>query len=336
MNSSFSETLTKVILLLFLPVFLLSCSEKDGTKLPEVTPQIVFLFSPGGLGDMSYNDCILEGVQQFKKENPDVDIFMYSPDEFKESEKIFTDWVGRPGNNIPALFVFASSDYDELVTQELTDITLPPNKRVLVFESRKKFCEGVSSFQICEYGASYLAGITAAEACGDRNALVVLANPKDGPIALACDGFRAGFGRECTVEYLAEDWTGYISATLAYQKMDEWAANYGFIFPVAGGSNSGIYRYSREFDICPLLAGMDTDQSALSNRITGCVIKHIDKLIYKYLSEWLATKNLPASRVYDLESGYIDWVLAPAYESAFRNTVESHRLEAINKEKEIL
>lgn len=118
--------------------------------------------------------------------------------------------------------------------------------------------------------------------------------------------------------------------------MAEWATSYGFIFPMAGGSNSGIYRYSREYDECPLLSGMDTDQSALSNYITGCVIKHIDKLIYKYLSEWLVSKELPVSKVYDLESGYIDWELAPAYESQFKNIVESHRQEAINKEKGIL
>ena len=261
---------------------------------------------------------------------------MYSPDKFEESEKIFSDWVERPASNIPVLFVFASSDYDELVTRELTDITLPPNKRVLVFESQEKFCEGVSSFQICMYGASYLAGVTAAEACGDNEALVVLANASDSPIALARDGFCDGFGRECKVEYLADDWTGYTSAALAYRKMAEWATSYGFIFPMAGGSNSGIYRYSREFDRCPLLAGIDTDQSALSNYITGCVIKHIDKLIYKYLSEWLVSKELPVSKVYDLESGYIDWELAPAYESQFKNIVESHRQEAINKEKGIL
>lgn len=57
-----------------------SCSEeKDEPQEPTVTPQIIFLFSPGGLGDMSYNDCILEGVQRFRKDNPEVDIFMNSP-----------------------------------------------------------------------------------------------------------------------------------------------------------------------------------------------------------------------------------------------------------------
>ena len=74
------------------------------------------------------------------------------------------------------------------------------------------------------------------------------------------------------MEYLADDWTGYVSASLAYRKMSDWAVDYDFIFPVAGGSNAGIYRYSREFEVSPYLAGMDIDQSSLSNRITGSVI----------------------------------------------------------------
>lgn len=322
-------------------VFSSSCSnENDEPQTPEITPQVIFLFSPGGLGDMSYNDCILEGVQRFKKENPHVDVFLYSPNLFEESERIFNDWLARPGSKIPVLFVFASSDYDDLVTKATSGISLAQNKKILVFESRKEFEASVSSFQISMYGASYLAGVTAAS-INDNNidkneALVVLANPTDSPISLAKDGFIAGYGKECTVEYLADDWTGYVSASLAYKRMSEWAFHYDFIFPVAGGSNSGIYRYSREYTECPYLAGMDIDQSSLSNKITGCVVKHIDQLVYKYLNEWLNTGDIPMSIVFGLESGYIDWQLSPDFQSRFKDIVESHRQKAINKEKEAL
>ena len=40
-----------------------SCNHTDELEPESPAPQIVFLFSPGGLGDMSYNDRILEGVQ---------------------------------------------------------------------------------------------------------------------------------------------------------------------------------------------------------------------------------------------------------------------------------
>lgn len=85
-----------------------SCQSSDEPKLESSQPQIVFLFSPGGLGDMSYNDCILEGVQRFKLEQPETDIYIYSPESLDEAEKIFSDWLVRPESNISVLFVLAT------------------------------------------------------------------------------------------------------------------------------------------------------------------------------------------------------------------------------------
>lgn len=45
---------------------------------------------------MSYNDRILEGVQRFKMENGDIDIYIYSPESLQEAEKIL-----RTGLNVP-------------------------------------------------------------------------------------------------------------------------------------------------------------------------------------------------------------------------------------------
>lgn len=76
-----------------------SCNHTDELEPESPAPQIVFLFSPGGLGDMSYNDRILEGVQRFKMENGDIDIYIYSPESLQEAEKIFADWLERPQIN---------------------------------------------------------------------------------------------------------------------------------------------------------------------------------------------------------------------------------------------
>jgi basic membrane lipoprotein Med (substrate-binding protein (PBP1-ABC) superfamily) len=73
-----------------------SCNHTDELEPESPAPQIVFLFSPGGLGDMSYNDRILEGVQRFKMENGDIDIYIYSPESLQEAEKIFADWLVAP------------------------------------------------------------------------------------------------------------------------------------------------------------------------------------------------------------------------------------------------
>lgn len=323
-------------LLLLLPAILASCSAEDEPLDDEITPQIIFLFSPGGLGDMSYNDCILEGVQQFKKANPSIDVFMYSPPSLETAERIFADWMKRPGSNIPVVFALASSDFEPMVDQYLAAYSLTGNKRILLFESLKKYDDKrIHTFQISMYGASYLAGVTARDCSDGKRSLILLGSSSDKPIESAMDGFIDGYGSSSyDVEYLSDDWTGYVMANLTYQKMSEWGPKYGFIFPVAGGSNAGIYRYTREFEQdSPYLAGMDTDQSSLSTKITGSVVKHFAKLVNEYFTEWLFYGTMPESQIYGLESGYVDWQLSPRYESEFQEVVESNRQKAIEKER---
>lgn len=320
--------------LIALAVLMTSCDSKEAPGLKKPAQQIIFLFSPGGLGDMSYNDCILEGLQRFKMQHGEIDIYIYSPSSISEAQKIFTDWLERPESDIPVLFVLGSSDYESMAESQLAERALTSNKSILIFESQKQYDhKNIRTFQISMFGASYLAGVSAKE-CADKKPLILLANDTDSPISIAKDGFNAGYGGECDIEYLASDWTGYVSASFAYKKMSDWTINYDFIFPVAGGSNAGIYRYSREFENSPYLVGMDIDQSGLSDKITGSVIKHIDKLIYEYLDEWYATGTMPEISFYGLESGYVDWLVAPLYASRLNNLVMENMDVAIKTEKE--
>lgn len=328
------ELIQWAVVALSVILFLPSCSSDDTPEPEEITPQIIFLFSPGGLGDLSYNDCILKGAQIFKMKHPEVDLFMYSPSEMEEAERIFSDWMKRPGSNIPVLFALASSDYEIFLDKYLPLYELTSNKRILLFESQRHYDdEKVRTFQVSMFGASFLAGKTALVCAGEKPSLIMLGSSTDIPTFSARDGFMAGYGRDCDVEYLSTDWSGYVMPSFTYKKMSDWSRDYGFIFPVAGGSNSGLYRYTREYADSPYLAGMDIDQSDLSPKITGSVVKHFEILVDEYLSEWLYTGTMPESQTYGLESGYVDWVLSPRYESLLKETVESYRQEAIRKEK---
>lgn len=331
---------TKILARLLQAVaFILSataCSVSEEPEAPEAetTPQVIFLFSPGGLGDMSYNDCILEGVQNFKKAHPEVDIFLYSPPSMEVAERIFTDWLKRPGSDIPVVFTLASSDYEPLLDRYVDVYPLASNKRILMFESEKRYAdEKIRTFQISMYGASFLAGVSAATLVPGTRSLVLLGSRGDRPIEAARDGFIEGFGPDYDLEYLADDWTGFVMPTETYRRMTDWSRQYGFIFPVAGGSNAGIYRYTREYDLSPLLAGMDIDQSGLSTMITGSVVKQFNRLVDEYFTQWLLTGTMPEPQVYGLESGYVDWVISPRYEALLREAVEQARDSAITKER---
>ena len=335
------------VLLASLSLVSSGCSSEQDEPTPppsEPTPQIIVMYGPSGLGDQGYMDCILTGVQKFKRTHySDVDMYQYSPTTMDEAERLLSDWLSLPQSNIPTLFVVASSDYESIVTEALSEHSLTDNKRMLMFENDTQLDLPITIFQMSMYGASYLAGVTTAEYvkslgedAANKDALILLAHPNDVTIAKSGAGFQEGFNSagidaKAFTEYLAEDWTGYISAQAAYQRMSTWSPNYAFVFPVAGGSNQGIYRYTREYPYSPLTAGMDVDQSGLSRNIIGSVIKHIDNVVYDFMEAWLTTGELPESTVFGLESGYVDWLLSSNY-SQYQPIVDVARQEAIRKE----
>ena len=78
---------------------------------------------------------------------------------------------------------------------------------------------------------------------------------------------------------------------------------------------------------------MDTDQSSLCSQIVGSVVKHIDLLIEDFIIQWMDTGTMPEQSIYGLESGYIDWVLAPSYKDDYQELVKKERDTAIQKEE---
>lgn len=148
LEKAFKANLLYIALLVPMLV-LTACRSEDELLSDGATPEIVFLFSPGGLGDMSYNDRILEGIQHFKKEHRDVDAYIYSPNTLDEAERIFADWLARPESTVPVLFVLSSSDYEPMAERHLAGCRLTANKSILLFESRKHYDdEKIHTFQI--------------------------------------------------------------------------------------------------------------------------------------------------------------------------------------------
>lgn len=322
----------KVILVLLLFVTLVSCDLSHEAE-PLLTQQVIVLFAPGGVGDMAYNDQILRGVQQVKKAK-DFKLLISSPTSVVEAEKIFTDWLNMNTEGNKSLFVLAGNEYEEMAVRHLSTDKYP-NKEVLLFETRAKNIPAYT-FSITMYGACYLAG-GVATIFTDR-AAVLYANSNDHAVNEGGNGFAKGFtensGVEAPLFYLSDSWQGYAMPEEAYRKTAELAPKYRYIFPIAGGSNMGVYRYAREYPYGFYTAGVDVDQSTLSTQITCSVVKHIDRLIVDYLSQWLDGESLPKNKVYGMESGYIDVVLSPHYKKACAEKLKELRPTAIKREEE--
>ncbi|MBQ4162245.1 MAG: BMP family ABC transporter substrate-binding protein, partial [Parabacteroides sp.] len=275
-------------------------------------PRLTVVTSVNGLGDMGYYDKIMEGVMNFYEQH-DLEMNLICPQDEEEVKQIISNWQNETRNEHKSLLLLADSEYEKLLRQ--TDIILSENQKILLFESRSTdLPDRVYTFYINRYGVSYLAGCMARE----HTSATIIAAMSDNPLLEeSINGFSDGYNSggnnsSVNVVYLSKDETGFSMPNKAFQLAGD--IENSFIYPLAGGSNSGIYKYSRETPLyLPLIAGMDTDCSLLSSRIPFSVVINIDRLVEQYLSEWYNGLEYAKNEVYGLEDSVTDIVISPVF-----------------------
>ena len=306
----------KYIYFLIVPLLVLSSCTTIYLEEP-VERQIVIFSSIGGAGDNGYNDLITRGLTRVYMDHSGTSMNFLTPESMEQAERQMYKWIDENGGKVAhTLLILAASDYLDIAERILLDPDLNPKNEIeiLVFEvpelPQSQNSIKAYSFMIPMDGASYQAGVYAAEA-GFVNPLIWLAFESDPLLIKAADGFEAGYkfvtGQIPDRRYLSEDWHGYSMDKDAYMQMEEIDGKYDFIFPVMGGSNMGIFRYLRENPDGPWVAGMDVDQSPYSSNVVGSVIKHIDRLLEELLKGWINGVTIDHYKDYDTQSGYIEW-----------------------------
>lgn len=290
---------------------LLTGCEKEEIVSNHSTTQVEVVLSPGGVGDQGYNDKILRGLQQAAAQYG-FTLAVHIPEEKEQGISIYKDWVADTLHQgcERSMFIFSGNEYEHLLEQ----LTLPEDTRkdVVMFETNRQR-EGVYTFSVGCYAASYLAGATSVLDIEDKEqkALVIAANPYDQQVKRAVDGYRDGYlaagGDGCDVHYLSEAPDGgYRMQDEAYRYCMENAGNYMFYFSAAGASNKGMYRFSREK--MELAVGMDDDMSLFSSMISISVVKHMDKAVADVIGDLLKNRNIPYHQKFTYSSGYEELV----------------------------
>ena len=336
-------------------VVLSSCTDRDGDTAETFNESlsVTLVTSLNGAGDNGYNDLILSGVLRFYQEQENVNLSLVWPHNIEEAESFLASWMEKE-SDVRELLILGSNDYELMVREK--DVELDEQKTILLFESEA--IPNVNTIRIQRYGVSYLAGcIVAPEGC----ATIIAAMPDEPILMDAISGFSDGFNayyNEDNVEdsyyfstgldtiYLANDNTGYAMPDSTYRLVNE--INNGFIYPLAGGSNNGIYKSIRDNHFALTMAiGMDADCSAHGKSIPFSVIIRTDKLIEDYLTMWVDGKELPSHSSYGLKDGYTDIVISPYFydmnmqwkpyyekENYWEDAYYKYKEEAIEKESE--
>ena len=335
-----------VLVFTFFLCFLGSCSSNEEDYLNRERRQITVITSVGGLGDMGYNDKIMSGIMNFYEGHDAVSMSLIRPNEIEEANQVLQKWQAETKDKGKSLLVLMGSEYEKLVTT--TSFAMSENQQILLFESKNQnLPEGVSTFHINRYGVSYLAGCMAKE---HEAVTIIAAMPGDPMLEESIDGFTNGYqthsNKQVELIYLSDNEEGFAMVDSAYRVAS--GIHNAFIFPLAGGSNSGIYKYSRETDFyLPLIVGMDTDCSMYSDRIPFSMVVHIDKVVEQYLNDWFSDVSWEKNRTYGLESSLVDIVFSPVFyknldiwedyydsEDYWVKAYQGHKEEAIRKETE--
>ncbi len=289
----------------------IGCSDNNINEISP--PRLTVITSISGLGDMGYNDKIMAGVMKFY-ESHDLEMNLIRPQNEEEVKQHISLWLDETKNEHKSLLLLADNEYEKILRQ--TDITVSATQKILLFESHSTtdLPNGVYTFYINRYGVSYLAGCMARE---HKSATIIAAMPENTLLEESIKGFSDGYNstgnsRDVNIIYLSKDETGFSMPDKAFQVVGN--IENSFILPLAGGSNSGIYKYSRETPFyLSLIAGMDTDCSLFSPRIPFSIVINIDKLVEQYLSEWYNGYEFEKNKTYGLEDGITDIVISPVF-----------------------
>ena len=323
----------------FMIVFLCTaCSNDGGTeKDPSDQFHVDILFSTSGLGDSGYNDAILYGIQQASMKHG-FKVNFHQPKTMEAGWECYRAWLNEPDDAVKKLFIFASNDYEKQL--RANHPSTKENRDILFFESDSPI-ENVGSFRLNMYGASYYIGKLAGSIV--PTAATLMANPYDTPITESEEGFRAGYCSESEpdnydVFYLTDDkHKGYNMPDTAYRITYKIAQTHSFVWPLAGGSNIGVFQYTREYLPTLFTAGMDVDMSGLSFGIVCSLLKRMDLVLDDYLSRWMKGERITDHMVYGLDTDYIQIKISDIYLEYFEGLSElttGLKEEAIEKEKQ--
>jgi len=325
---------SKLLLFLFLAIWLGACSKEDEKDLLDTSPIVMVIYPIDGLGDRSYADNIYKGVEKAVQEHGlrVLHLVPKSNDEFK----VFLTFLKEQDNDEKArtLFIVAESTITDMMDEFLKN--LPDNELYdyLILENRNTY-PNIHTLWMPIYGVTYEAGVLARQLKTEAPG-IVMANDKSEMLNDGAKGFMAGFGDDEVVNTytIIPKNGGYNLANYVYRLCDSINTYCDIVLPLCGGSAQGLYRYNRDYPNKSFKTiGFDNDMSLYSPLLPFSCVKYIDRAMEDCIRMWL-DRQLPQHLSLGLDEGYTEIVLAPGYEESLQKTLNETHQTAINKEKE--
>ena len=341
----------RLFCLLMILVLAVSCSKEGQTvvlpdpaeRQPDDAPIVVVVYDADGVGDLSYNDLIYQGVEDAARQHG-LRTMQLSPHSKSEGlaylETLFAQ-MSAASDGVRRLCIVASSVYDDFVRANNKRLEANDCAALLYLETDRKLEGKGSTLTLPFYGAMYEAGSMASLFASEI--ILVGANPVDEPVAGALKGFTAGFNdRQAYIsEQHPADWemwegtlqTVYLkeksgegydaddAEVLAMLKDNDIANEYtNLLVPVCGGAGNTFARLADVIGSYGLM-GVDCVQNSVHSHLS--VVKHIDRAVSRCIGQWLSAEGMPKHQVLGLSAGFTGVVLHPQ-NTEMKERVQQH------------
>jgi basic membrane protein A len=294
------------------------------------TRKVVSFVYTGEKGDFGFTDQAYLGLLKARKDmnllTRDILLHEYLP----EPNSVIDEMIG----NRAFVIVFLGSNLAEYAQWIALQY---PDCAVIVIDADPIPMDNIKMVSFTMNGASYLAGVLAANQSVNQNIGVIAARELP-VISSFIDGFNDGAKMQdpdilINVTYLAEDNSGFTMPDNAAMVAEDMYRNgTDIIFTVAGGSGLGAITAAKQLNGLKII-GVDSDQSYLGPGVViASVVKNLEDVVYTEITEALRGSYEPGVVVYGLSSGGSSLVINPRF-NYLSSIIENQKDAAAEQEK---
>lgn len=276
---------------------------------PNVQWEVTAVLPHSGLGDLGCNDQIYLGICCIR-EQLDCRVVERRPSGIAEGIEMAGQWMQQaPRKGQHRLLILCDEGYADAVRQQ--GWTNTDESAILQLDCQDAELD-IYTRNMPLYGACFAVGRLCKETLEGtgKHAALVMANPHDTSIGSGKEGFLEGAqmeGVETDVYYLQEQaGSGYTEPSDLYHLCFDIAPQTGFLLPLAGGSNKGVYEYGRESHSHVIwTCAVGSDLSYLSYTAAYGIMQYADLLLLDFTRRWREQQPNEKHLTCGLASGYV-------------------------------
>lgn len=273
---------------------------------------VISIVYPGEKGDSSYIDSAALGIQRTIHDYPLKVKEYYRANSSEDPTLLDSVPSGDPDLVIVLGYQLSS------IARTIADTH--PSLPVIGIDTMNLTGSHTRTLRFSPYGASYLAGILAANQTQTKK-IAVIAGMPDPNVDEFIAGFTEGAEKECPdvlvqTTYIANNTSGFADPERGGELTRSLAANgTDIIFPVAGGSGIGVIEGANNLSGLWII-GVDSDQSVLGPGVVlASVMKNVDKIVYREITGFINGSFSPGFEKEGISNGGSELRFNPRFEN---------------------